>query len=157
VTVITAFGPEGPVGMSANSVTSVSLDPPLVLFCPANTSQTWPAIRGAGHFCINILGGHHEDLCRRFSQRGVDRFAGVNWRHDRRAPWLDDAVAWIACTLHSEHAAGDHSIVVAEVDELQAAALVDPLVFFRGGYGTFRSTVGAQGPAVAGALDHRVP
>jgi flavin reductase (DIM6/NTAB) family NADH-FMN oxidoreductase RutF len=155
VTIITAFGPEGPIGMSANSVTSVSLDPPLVLFCPANTSQTWPAIRAANHFCINILAGHHEDLCRRFSLRGVERFAGVTWQPGRRAPWLDDAVAWIGCTLHSEHPAGDHSIVTASLNEIEATSGVDPLVFFRGAYGTFQSAIEAEavdGDAATGEL-----
>jgi 3-hydroxy-9,10-secoandrosta-1,3,5(10)-triene-9,17-dione monooxygenase reductase component len=153
VTVITAFGPEGPIGMAANSVTSVSLDPPLILFCPAKTSQTWPGIREAEGFCINIMAGYHEELSRRFSHRGVDRFAEVRWREGRSAPWLDDAVAWIGCTLDEEHAAGDHTIVVAAVDELEATSEVDPLIFFRGAYGTFQAgmEVECAGAALEGA------
>jgi len=138
VTVVTANGPEGPVAMSANSVTSVSLEPPLVLFCPAKTSTTWIAIRASGRFCINVFAAHHEEASRRFSARGVDRFAGVAWHARPAGPALDDAVAWIECTIDAVHEAGDHLIVVGAVDRLDMrAADVEPLVFFRGRYGSF--------------------
>ena len=138
VTVITAFGPDGPVGMAANSVVSVSLDPPLILFCPSRTSETWPTIRLAGAFCVNVMAGHHEHLVRQFAAKEADRFSGV--RHERRTtgPALADAVAWIECTLFDEHDAGDHTIVVGRVVALDATAGAEPLVFFRGGYGSFR-------------------
>lgn len=139
VAVITAHGASGPTGMAANSVTSVSLDPPLVLFCPARTSATWPEIRAAGGFCINVMAGHHEEVTRRFAAKGVDRFAGVACEDRPTGPALCDALAWIECRLEQEHEAGDHTIVVARVCALEAAAeLVDPLVFFRGAYGSFR-------------------
>ena len=141
VTVLTAFGPDGPVGMAANSVTSVSLAPPLVLVCPAKSSATWPAIRAAGRFCINVMAGHHEATARRFAALEVDRFAGSTL-HDRHAgPALDDAIAWLDVELDAEHDAGDHTIAVCRVLALEAAAGVEselpPLVFFRGRYGTF--------------------
>jgi flavin reductase (DIM6/NTAB) family NADH-FMN oxidoreductase RutF len=63
--------------MTANSVTSVWLDPPLILFCPAKSSTTWPGIRAAGNWCVNILAGHHEELTRRFALKGADRFVAV--------------------------------------------------------------------------------
>ena len=139
VTVVTANGPEGPVGMSANSVTSVSLEPPLILFCPAKSSTTWPAIRDSGRFAVNIFAAHHEDMSRRFSARGVDRFAGVAWHARASGPALDDAVAWIECTIDAVHPGGDHLIVVGAVDALDVReADVEPLVFFRGSYGSFR-------------------
>jgi flavin reductase (DIM6/NTAB) family NADH-FMN oxidoreductase RutF len=137
VTVVTAHGPDGPTGMAANSVTSVSLDPPLILVCPAKSSSTWPAMRDAGRFCVNVMAGHHEELCRRFAQRGVDRFAGIEWSHRKAGPALDDAVAWIECDIREEHDAGDHTIVVADVVAIEAADERVPLVFFRGRYGTF--------------------
>ena len=85
VTVVTAYAADGALaGMAANSLTSVSLDPPLVLICPAKTSTTWPALREAGTFCVNVMASHHEPLCRRFAQRGADRFADVAW-HSRSA------------------------------------------------------------------------
>jgi flavin reductase (DIM6/NTAB) family NADH-FMN oxidoreductase RutF len=139
VTVITGFGPDGPTGMAANSVTSVSLDPPLVLFCPAKSSGTWPAIRTHGTFCVNVMAGHHEAIVRTFSQKGVDRFAGVNWTSRPTGPALDDALAWIECEIRDEHDAGDHTIVVGRVAALKAAPAGTPLVFFQGRYGRFAS------------------
>jgi 3-hydroxy-9,10-secoandrosta-1,3,5(10)-triene-9,17-dione monooxygenase reductase component len=137
VTVIAADGPDGPVGMTCNSVASVSLDPPLISFCPALTSQTWPTLRGAGRFCVNVMANHHEPITRAFATKGVDRFAGVARHRRAGGPALDDAVAWLDCEIRSEHGAGDHLIVVAEVVALDARPEAAPLVFFRGGYGTF--------------------
>lgn len=141
VTVITTHGEEGPLGMAANSVTSVSLDPPLILFCPARSSSTWPGIRAAGRFCVNVMAGHHEEVTRRFAARDVDRFTGVDCQDRPTGPALCDAVAWIECELHEEHDAGDHTIVVARVIAIEAAAGVEPLVFFRGRYGSFNGAV----------------
>jgi 3-hydroxy-9,10-secoandrosta-1,3,5(10)-triene-9,17-dione monooxygenase reductase component len=137
VTVLTAETPGGPAGMAANSVTSVSLDPPLLLVCPAKSSTTWPAIRAAGSFCVNVMAGHHEPTTRTFARRDADRFAGV--AHHRRAcgPGIDDAVAWLDCAIEAEHDAGDHTIVVAAVRAVEAAPAAVPLVFLRGAYGTF--------------------
>jgi flavin reductase (DIM6/NTAB) family NADH-FMN oxidoreductase RutF len=139
VTVIAAHGEDGPVGMAANSVTSVSLDPPLVLFCPAKSSTTWPKIRAAGSFCINVMAGHHEEVTRQFAAKEADRFAGVQCDHRPTGPGLCDAVAWVECRMEEEREAGDHTIVVARVVAIEAAAEVDPLVFFRGSYGSFQS------------------
>jgi len=139
VTVIASHGSEGPVGMAANSVTSVSLDPPLILFCPAKSSSTWPKIREAGSFCVNVMAGHHEVITRQFAAKEADRFSGVDYAHRPTGPALADAVAWIECSLHDEHDAGDHTIVVARVVAIEAVAGVEPLVFFRGSYGSFRA------------------
>jgi flavin reductase (DIM6/NTAB) family NADH-FMN oxidoreductase RutF len=139
VTVITGFGPDGPTGMAANSVTSVSLDPPLILFCPAKSSSTWLAIRTHGTFCVNVMAGHHEAAVRQFAQKGVDRFAGLSWTRRPTGPALDDALAWIECEIRAEHDAGDHTIVVGRVATLEAAAAGTPLVFFQGRYGRFAS------------------
>jgi flavin reductase (DIM6/NTAB) family NADH-FMN oxidoreductase RutF len=138
VTVIAARSVDGrPIGMAANSVASVSLVPPLILFCPANTSSTWPQIREAGRFCVNVMAKHHADVVRRFAASGVDRFAGVDYENRPTGPALSDAVAWIECEIATEHPAGDHTIVVASVTAIEAAPTVEPLVFFRGRYGTF--------------------
>ena len=138
VTVITAFGPDGPIGMAANSVTSVSLDPPLLLFCPAKSSTTWPGLRAAKRFCVNIMAGHHAHLARQFAASSVDRYAGVDFEPGATGPVLDGALAWLHCDLYEEHDAGDHTIAVARVTELDTAAGHEPLVFFRGAYGTFQ-------------------
>lgn len=138
VTVITAHGADGPIGFAANSVTSVSLDPPLMLFCPAKSSSTWPALRDVGAFCINVMASHHREVTGRFAARGTDRFAGVGCVDRPTGPALADAVAWIECRLHEEHDAGDHTIVVARVVAIEAAEhAAQPLVFFRGAYGSF--------------------
>jgi flavin reductase (DIM6/NTAB) family NADH-FMN oxidoreductase RutF len=145
VTVIAAHGPDGPIGMAANSVTSLSLDPPLVLFCPAKSSTTWPKLRAAGAVCINVMAGHHEELTRRFAAKEADRFAGVPYADRETGPALHDAVAWVECRLRDEHDAGDHTIVVADVVAIEAAGAVDlePLVFFKGRYGSFRAALEA--------------
>ncbi len=131
--------PDGPAGMAANSVASVSLDPPLILFCPAKTSSTWPVIRAEGRFCINVMAHHHEEITRRFARKGADRFSGIGYHQRRAGPALSDALAWIDCEIHAEHDAGDHTIVVARVLAVEASPAGEPLVFFRGQYGSFRA------------------
>ena len=140
VTVVTA-APDGvPTGLAVGSFTSVSLDPPLVAFCPGRSSTSWPAIERAGAFCVNVLGEDQEEISRVFAGKGDDKFAGVAWHPAAKtaSPVLDDAIAWIDCTIDQIIEAGDHWIVVGAVQALDA---VDrgrgPLVFFRGGYGRF--------------------
>ncbi|MEU6419594.1 flavin reductase family protein [Streptomyces spiralis] len=139
VVAITAIDPDSglPTGLAANSFTSVSLDPPLVGFCVAHTSSSWPRIRNAGQYCINILAEHQEEVCRQLSRKGEEKFQGVGWAPSPGgAPMLDEAVAWLEVTTEDEHLAGDHVIVVARVRQL-AAEDRSPLLFFRGGYGRF--------------------
>ena len=140
VTVITAVDPDGgePVGLAANSFTSVSLDPPLVAFCAAYASTTWPRIERAGRFCVNILGEDQEELCRVMATKGADKFHGIGWSPSvNESPVLDGALAWIDCTIDAEHDAGDHVIVVGRVHDLGLEEEGKPLLFFRGGYGRF--------------------
>ena len=137
VTVITGWTAAGPSGMAANSLSSVSLHPPLVLFCPGKSSETWPELRDARRFCVNVLAHHHESLSRQFAAKGSDRFAGIGYRHAPAGPALDGAVAWLECVLEQEHDAGDHTIAVAKVTALEARSDAQPLVFFRGEYGSF--------------------
>lgn len=135
VVVVTGTVDGAPSGMACNSFTSVSLDPPLVGFFPAVTSSTWPGIRAAGRFCVNVLASHHEKVSRTFAARGIDRFAQVPW-HDRAgAPALDEAVAWIDCTLEAELPTGDHTLVLGRVVAMHANESGEPLVFHRGRYG----------------------
>ena len=77
VTVITTCGPNGPAGFACQAFAALSLDPPLVLFCPSRTSATWPVIERAGRFCANVLADGQQELARRFGTRGADKFAGV--------------------------------------------------------------------------------
>lgn len=139
VCVITAMPDSGkPVGMVVGSFTSVSLDPPLVAFFPDRRSSSWPKIRDTGRFCVNVLAHDQEWLCRRFAARMEDKFQDVSHRHSEAGvPILDDVVAWIDCSLHAVHEAGDHFIVLGEVEALSIERSAKPLIFFRGGYGEF--------------------
>ncbi len=136
VAVITAQTPDGPVGMAMNSFTSLSLDPPLVLFCPAASSTTWPLLQTVGTIAINVLSAGQESVSRAFAARGSDRFAGIGWSAGGNgAPLLDDALGWLECTVQAEYPAGDHTVVIARIDLMGVHdAIADPLVFFRGAY-----------------------
>jgi flavin reductase (DIM6/NTAB) family NADH-FMN oxidoreductase RutF len=149
VTVVTAHGPDGPVGITANSVTSVSLDPPLILVCVARASLTGQAILDAGRFCVNVIGAGEAETCTRFATRRTDRFDGVPWHERPGGPGLDAAVAWIECEIRDPHDAGDHTIIVAEVTAVDAAEAATPLVFFRGAYGTFGAITQSRRPDLA--------
>ena len=138
VTVITAMDGDEPVGMACNSFTSVSLDPPLVLFCAAKSSTTWPRIERAGTSPSNVLDEDRGAVSRLFAQKGADRFAQVAWHVGRTgAPILEDVHAFLDCTLEAEHDAGDHVIVVGRVLDLGITADGRPLLFYQGGYGRF--------------------
>jgi 3-hydroxy-9,10-secoandrosta-1,3,5(10)-triene-9,17-dione monooxygenase reductase component len=94
-------------------------------------------LRVADRFCINIMAGHHAEITRHFARRGVDRFGAVAWTKRPAGPALRDAVGWIECSFREEHEAGDHSVVIARVLAIEAQPSAEPLVFFRGEYGTF--------------------
>ena len=137
VTVVTGTASNGlPVGFSCQSFASVSLEPPLVLFCPAHTSRSWPLIRESGSFCVNVLADDQEDLCTRFATSGSDKFAGLPWHETPWGPSLDGVLSTVMCEIEAIHPAGDHDIVVGHVRELvlhrDDAA---PLVFYRGTFG----------------------
>jgi len=138
VTVVTGLAEGQAVGLAVNSFTSVSLRPSLVAFCVATRSATWPRLRPAGAFCVNMLAEDQEALSRAFAAHGSDRFEGVGWRPaPSGAPILAGALAWVDCTVEAEHEAGDHLIVVGRVRELDLEHEGRPLVFYRGGYGRF--------------------
>jgi 3-hydroxy-9,10-secoandrosta-1,3,5(10)-triene-9,17-dione monooxygenase reductase component len=136
VVVVTAAGSAGPLGFTCQSFASLSLDPPLVSFAPSRTSSTWPRIRAAGTFCVNVLAGDQQRLSAAFARSGTDKFAGVGWGPGPAgAPVLDGACAWIGCTLWREYDGGDHTIVAGRVHDLAADASRTPLLFHRGRYG----------------------
>src|SRR5918992_752038 len=94
IVVVPAAPPAGPIGFTCQSFASLSLDPPLITFAPARTSSTWPRIRAAGTFCVNVLAADHQELSAGFARsgndKGVDKFAGVSWRRGPSgAPVLD--------------------------------------------------------------------
>lgn len=136
VTVVTAMSGEEPVGMTCQSFSSASLDPPLVLFVPARTSRTWPRIQRAGTFCVNILAADQLGLSETMASRGVDKFAGVGWvpTTTTGSPLLDGVLGHVDCAVHAVHAAGDHHVVIGRVLDLAVTDRQDPLLFFRGEY-----------------------
>jgi len=138
VVLVTANDADEPVGMACNSFTSVSLEPPLVLFCAAKSSTTWPRIRTSGTWAANILDEDGEEVCRLFAQKGADRFARIAYAPGRTgSPILEDALAFADCETIAEHDAGDHVIVVGRVIELGYQHEGKPLLFYRGGYGRY--------------------
>ena len=140
ITVITALGPAGPLGLTCQSFASLSLDPPLVLFSPARTSTTWPRIREAGRLCVNVLAEGHSGLSAAMARSGTDKFAGVRWAASAHgAPRLAGAVAWLDCAVEAEHDGGDHTIVVAAVQGLSAGPSARPLLYYQGQYAALAS------------------
>jgi flavin reductase (DIM6/NTAB) family NADH-FMN oxidoreductase RutF len=139
VTVITTMVDDRPIGMTAQSFVSLSLDPPLVMFCPTRNSYTWEQIEGQGMLCINVLSRAQESISRRFATKGDDdRFVGVDWTPApvSGSPLLGGVHAWIDCEIEDVHLGGDHLIAVCRVLALAATAESgDPLVFYLGRYG----------------------
>ena len=119
-----------PLGLIVSSFAAVSLEPPLVSFCPSRHSITWQRMRRAGRFTIHILAAGHGEFARRAAAPGADRFA--------QPDVLRDAIAAMECDLAAEHAAGDHWIVVGRVHRLRASPDGEPLVYFAGRFGDFR-------------------
>lgn len=139
VTIVTAAEQGRPVGFTAQSFTSVSLNPPLVAMCPGAEIMSWPYIRDAGVFTANILAHDQEVLCRRFATRGAEKFEGIGWQpsHATGSPVLDGVLAWVDARIEAIHQAGDHLIVVGRVLDLDVTREASPLLFYRGGYGHF--------------------
>ncbi|MFD4462307.1 3-hydroxy-9,10-secoandrosta-1,3,5(10)-triene-9,17-dione monooxygenase reductase subunit [Nocardia sp. NPDC058480] len=138
ITVITALDPDGaPIGFACQSFAALSLDPPLVLFCPTKGSRSWAAIEAAGKFCVNVLSEEQQPVCARFGSRETDKFAGVGWRtSELGVPVLDDSLATIECTVDSVVDGGDHYIVIGRVHALAESVATGgrPLLFYRGQY-----------------------
>ena len=135
VTVVTTRAASGrPVGMTANSFASVSLDPPLVLVCVGSNSSNFPAFAETPLFAVNVLREGQDEVAASFARRGIDRFAGVaHATQATGAPVLDECLAWFDCTVHQRVVAGDHLILVGKVEAF-AAASAQPLGFLRGRY-----------------------
>lgn len=142
ITVITTMSGDEPVGMTCQSFSSVSLDPPLVMFIPARTSRAWPMIQRAGRFCVNILAADQEHVSSQMATKGADKFAGLDWSPATAtgSPVIAGTLAHLDCTIHAVHEGGDHFVVIGHVEhlEIQApdAAVTEPLLYFKGRYRT---------------------
>jgi len=136
ITIITATAPDGtPVGLTANSFTSVSLDPPLLLVCVANTAGTAPVLRSVEHFGVNVLQTSQQAASNRFAGKGEDRFAATAWAPgETGVPLLDGSLVSFECKRFEVHEGGDHFILVGEVVRAQFEPRRDPLLYFRGKY-----------------------
>jgi flavin reductase len=136
VTVVTAIGPAGPAGATANAVASLSLEPPLMLACLDLGSRTLVAVEHSRLFGVNVLGAEQADLARRFSTKDPhpEKWDGVGWQERAGTPMIDGALIWLACELRDLHDGGDHAIATGRVLELDAGGDGTPLVFFGGDY-----------------------
>ncbi|MFI5780082.1 3-hydroxy-9,10-secoandrosta-1,3,5(10)-triene-9,17-dione monooxygenase reductase subunit [Nocardia sp. NPDC051570] len=137
ITVITTLDDEGaPIGFACQSFAALSLEPPLVVFCPTKTSRTWAAIEQAGRFCVNVLAEEQRETCARFGSREPDKFAEIPWHPSNLGlPLLDGALATIQCTVDSVVDGGDHYIVIGRVAALsESTDSGRPLLFYRGQY-----------------------
>jgi flavin reductase (DIM6/NTAB) family NADH-FMN oxidoreductase RutF len=135
VTVVTALAGGGPAGATAGAVSSLSLEPPLMLACLDRGSRTLTAVREGRRFAINVLGAGSEALAHRFStkEHHAVKWDGVGWSERSGVPWLEQAVLVIACELRELHDGGDHVIATGEVQALEASG-GEPLIFWRGSY-----------------------
>ena len=135
VTVVTAIGPNGPSGATANAVTSLSLDPPMMLACLDRDSRTLASVRAAGRFGVNALAAGQEELALRFAAKNPEpeQWEGVEWGESQGSPRLADALMWVACELHDLIAGGDHLIATGSVLNVESREGM-PLIFHRGAY-----------------------
>jgi flavin reductase (DIM6/NTAB) family NADH-FMN oxidoreductase RutF/pimeloyl-ACP methyl ester carboxylesterase len=136
VTVVTATAPDGtPIGLTANSFTSVSLDPPLLLVCIALGARSAAAIQAADHFAVNVLQIGQQPASNIFAGQGQDRFASTAWeKGETGAPMLTGSLGAFECARHAVHDGGDHIILVGRVVRAVFDARRDPLLYFRGKY-----------------------
>jgi len=142
ITIITTVEADGnPVGLTANSFTSLSLDPPMVLFCLDYKVASFDAFQAGGHFAVNILSTGQQDLSNRFAKSGAEKWDGVTFdTWDTGSPILPGCLANMECQVSSINEGGDHVIVIGEVKRLiRAEGDVNPLVYFRGGYANLNS------------------
>jgi flavin reductase (DIM6/NTAB) family NADH-FMN oxidoreductase RutF len=135
VTVVTASTPDGPVGMTANAVCSLSLEPLLLLVCFDNDARTLPVVRDTGRFGVNVLAAGQEDLARLFASKRSERekFAGVAHSVHDGIPVIEGVLAWVGCRLERLIPGGDHTIGIGAVEAAEAGR-GEPLLWFRGGY-----------------------
>lgn len=137
VTVVTTVLDGVPVGMTCQSFTSVSLDPPLVAFLPMKTSRAFAAIRKTRRFCVNFLAADQADVSNTFASLADDKFAEIGWQPTSNGmPLLDGIVGWVDCTVQDVHEAGDHYLVIGRVEDLGHGDADKPLLFHRGRYRT---------------------
>lgn len=143
VTVVTVTGKDGtPTGFTASAVSSLSLDPRLLLVCVSKHSSTLDIIKEAGSFAVNILSTEQQETAQQFATRRDGRFGGIRWRAgaETGAPILDGSLAYAECRLRDTCKGGDHVILMGEIVAGEANE-AEPLLYFRGRYGTYEAVV----------------
>jgi flavin reductase (DIM6/NTAB) family NADH-FMN oxidoreductase RutF len=121
-----------PIGMTASTLTPVSLDPPLVSVCVARESTTWPVLSGGETIGVSVLAEHHSTVARSMSVKAADRFVGVAWHQQRSsAAYIDGAVLYLETKIHDVVEAGDHVIVLLALTDVRPGDGVAPIVFHR--------------------------
>jgi flavin reductase (DIM6/NTAB) family NADH-FMN oxidoreductase RutF len=135
VTVVTTVdGERRPHGLTATAFSSVSLDPPLVLVCVDKQAETYPQFEPAGVFAVNFLSLEQQQISQRFAKHGGDKFTGLEWRHGRLgAPLLAGTIGHVECRIRHWYDAGDHTIMVGEIESAEALD-GEPLLHFRHAY-----------------------
>jgi 3-hydroxy-9,10-secoandrosta-1,3,5(10)-triene-9,17-dione monooxygenase reductase component len=135
VCVVTAFSENGPTGMTANAITSLSLDPLLMIVCFDRTARTRAAAQSSGRLAVNILSADQETHSKSFASKDseAEKFDGVEWSEHAGAPVLDGALAWFAGALTDLRPGGDHEIGILAVEEFEVHG-GEPLVYHRGAY-----------------------
>lgn len=147
VTVITGMDDGDPVGFTCQAFTSVSLQPPLILFCAGHQGRSWPRIRRSGRFCVHVLGEDQVDLCERFGSSHGKRFEGLDWAVSRwGVPTLDGVLLRIHAEVADVHVAGDHDVVIGRVRQLEPVEEQRPMLFFRGQIGLGPAQPGSPHP-----------
>ena len=136
VTVITKLdADEEPVGFACQSFAALSLDPPLVVFCPMKTSRSWPVIETAGKFVVNVLANRQQEVSSTFGAPGDDKFKSIEWdRSPLGLPVIRHSLTWVECEIENVVDGGDHHIVIGRAKTLGEVLQDKPLLFYRGGY-----------------------
>ena len=146
VTVVTAADADGtPVGVTVSAFSSLSLDPPLVLFCLDRKTSHLDVFRTSGHFAVHVLAENQRDVSARFAKRGDDKWDGQDFsRGNNGSPLLPGCLASMECTTTAIHEGGDHLVFVGQVDRASASDTGKPLLYFRGNYAALARLVTAS-------------
>lgn len=139
VCVVTCMTPRGPMGITVNSFTSVSMDPPLILWCPAKASRRHDAMAAASHFALHIMGEEQDSVALGFT-RSADAFEGYDWApSEQDVPLISGCPARFECHIRDRIDAGDHTVIIGHVDRVSTTAAT-PRVFMAGNWGNFSHT-----------------
>jgi flavin reductase (DIM6/NTAB) family NADH-FMN oxidoreductase RutF len=142
VTVVTVMEGDVPRGFTASAVSSLSLEPRMLLVCVSQHSTTLNVIKESGSFVVNVLSAQQQEVAQQFATRATERFDGIRWRPGRvsGAPVIDGSLAYAECQLKGTCVGGDHVIIMGEVLAGDAHE-AEPLLYFRGRYGTYEAVV----------------